>query len=347
MALIMIHMVRSEMIYEPKKDSSLLTTFGVFANALKMCCVRYRHLSEDVTSWLDHAKENYGGWYSETHVESTKLLVRLFPFFAFQILYRMCIMQIPSGYYLQTMNSNLNLNGFLLPIAAMNMISIIPLLILVPVLECINTHLLRSKKGRRSPTFYIIIGHLSAALSVMVAGFSEIHRKHFPQMEQTLSGKVLPVSSMPCFHLVPQYILLGVAEALVTPTCSLLTCRLVPSRIQGIAMHFLTVFNGAGCFVGAFIVQITYIGSQGNWFPNSLNEGNLERFFFLLASLMVVNTLGFWTISYRYSNLNQENVQRFEGGILEEKLLQHEKSLKFYDSVLEYSSTLSPMETAL
>ncbi|XP_039379736.1 solute carrier family 15 member 5 isoform X10 [Mauremys reevesii] len=347
MALITIHMVRSEMIYQPKKGSSQLTTFGVVANALKMCCVRYRHLSGDVPSWLDHAKENYGGWYSETHVESTKLLVRLFPLFAFQILYRMCIMQIPSGYYLQTMNSNLNLNGFLLPIAAMNVISIIPLLILAPVLECINTHLLSSKRGRRSPTVYIIVGYFSAALSVMVAGFSEIHRKHFPQMEQTLSGKVLPVSSMPCFHLAPQYILLGVAEALVTPTCSLLTFRLVPGRIRGIAMHFLTVFNGAGCFMGAFIVQTTYIGSQGNWFPNFLNEGNLERFYFFLASLMVVNTLGFWTISHRYSNLNQEYDQGFRGSILDKKLLQHENSPKFYDSVLQYSSTLSPMETAL
>uniref|UniRef100_A0A452HQ58 Solute carrier family 15 member 5 n=1 Tax=Gopherus agassizii TaxID=38772 RepID=A0A452HQ58_9SAUR len=296
MALITIHMVRSEMIYQPKKGSSQLTTFGVVANALKMYCVRYRHLSGDVPSWLDHAKENYGGWYNETHVENTKLLVRLFPLFAFQILYRMCIMQIPSGYYLQTMNSNLNLNGFLLPIAAMNVISIIPLLILAPVLECINTHLLSSKRDRPSLSFcsiYPVVGHFSAALSVMVAGFSEIHRKHFSQMEQTLSGKVLPVSSMPCFHLAPQYILLGVAEALVTPTC----------RIRGIAMHFLTVFNGAGCFMGAFIVQTTYIGSQGNWFPNFLNEGNLEKFYFFLASLMVVNTLGFWTISHSPAEL--------------------------------------------
>uniref|UniRef100_A0A8C3SJ37 Solute carrier family 15 member 5 n=1 Tax=Chelydra serpentina TaxID=8475 RepID=A0A8C3SJ37_CHESE len=352
MALITIHMVRSEMIYQPKKGSSLLTTFGVVANALKTCCVRYRHLSGDVTSWLDHAKENYGGWYSETHVESTKLLVSLFPLFAFQILYRMCIMQIPSGYYLQTMNSNLNLNGFLLPIAAMNVISIVPLLILAPVLECINTHLLSSKRASLSIcSIYPVVGHLSAALSVMVAAFSEIHRKHFPQVEQTLSGKVLPVSSMPCFHLAPQYILLGVAEALVTPTCSLLTFRLVPGRVRGIAMHFLTVFNGAGCFMGAFILNkltlLQIFASLGNWFPNFLNEGNLERFYFFLASLMVVNTLGFWTISHRYSNLNQEYDPGFRGSILDKKLLRHEKSPKFYDSVLDYSSTLSPMETAL
>uniref|UniRef100_A0A8D0GW79 Solute carrier family 15 member 5 n=1 Tax=Sphenodon punctatus TaxID=8508 RepID=A0A8D0GW79_SPHPU len=338
MALITIHMVHSEMIYQPKKGSSLLTTFGVFASALKVCCVRYRYyLDGHVANWLDHAKENYGGWYSEFHVESTKSLLRLFPLFAFQILYRTCIMQIPSGYYLQTMNSNLNLNGFLLPIAAMNVISIVPLLILAPVLECINSYLFSPKPGRRSPTVYIIVGHISTTLSVMAAGFFEIHRKHFPLVEQTLSGKVLLVSSMPCFHLAPQYVLLGVAEALVTPTY----------RIRRISMHFLTLFNGAGCFLGAFIVQVVYVGSQGIWFPNFLNEGKLERFYFFLASLMMVNTFGFWKVSHRYDNLNQEYDQGLQGSLLEERLLQHEKSLKFYDSILESSSTVSPVETAL
>lgn len=63
--------------------------------------------------------------------------------------------QIPSGYYLQTMNSNLNFSGFVLPIAAMNVISIVPLLILVPILECINSCLFSSKESGRSPTIYI------------------------------------------------------------------------------------------------------------------------------------------------------------------------------------------------
>lgn len=64
-----------------------------------------------------------------------------------------------------------------------------------------------------------VLGHACATLSVLVAGVSEMQRKAFPLVEQTLSGKVLHVSSMPCFRLVPQYILLGVAEALVTPAC--------------------------------------------------------------------------------------------------------------------------------
>ncbi|KFQ56842.1 Solute carrier family 15 member 5, partial [Pelecanus crispus] len=252
--------------------------------------------------------------------------------------------QIPSGYYLQTMNSNLNFSGFALPVAAMNVISIVPLLILVPILECINSCLFSSKDTGHSPTIYIVVGQLTAALSVMVAGFSEIHRKHFPQVEQRLSEEVLLVSSMPCFHLAPQYILLGVAEALVTPSCSLLSFRLVPERIRGISMHFLTLFNGAGCFMGAFFVQTAHAGTQGNWFPHLLHEGKLERYFFFLASLMMVNTLGFWTIAHRYNNLNQEYTNEFRGSLPEEKLLKHEKAIKHYGSVLENSPILSPME---
>lgn len=63
------------------------------------------------------------------------------------------------------------------------------------------------------------LGHACATLSILVAAISEIYRKEYPLVEQTLSGKVLQVSSMACFQLTPQYILLGVAEALVTPAC--------------------------------------------------------------------------------------------------------------------------------
>lgn len=84
----------------PNKDflfsvtgGSLLTTLGVFLNSLRMCCLHYRHLSGDVASWLDRAKEHNGGRYSETHVENVKVLARLFPLYGLQLLYRACITQ--------------------------------------------------------------------------------------------------------------------------------------------------------------------------------------------------------------------------------------------------------------
>ncbi|XP_047722849.1 solute carrier family 15 member 5 [Prionailurus viverrinus] len=346
MAMITLHMMHCNLIHQPEKCYSLLTTFGVFVNALKTCCLQYCRLARDVTSWLDHAKKKNGGCYSELHVEDTKVFFTCLPLLIFQLLYRICIMQIPSGYYVQTMNSNLNLDGFLLPIAAMNVVSILPLLILAPFMEYFSTYLFPSKRDGSFLLACIITGNLSAALSVMVAGFFEIHRKHFPPMEQPLSGKVLTVSSMPCFHLVLQYILLGVAETLVNPAFSVIH-RFVPSTIRGTCMNLLTLFNGFGCFMGALLVELVYLISEGNWFPNTLNKGNLESFFFFLASLTLLNVLGFWSVSQRYCNLNHFNAQNISGSNLEETLLLHEKSQKFYGSTQEFSSSIDLWETAL
>lgn len=72
---------------------SLLTTFGVFVNALKTCCLQYCRLRRNMMSWLDHAKKKNGGCYTELHVEATKFSFTFLPLFIFQLLYKICIMQ--------------------------------------------------------------------------------------------------------------------------------------------------------------------------------------------------------------------------------------------------------------
>ncbi|KAM6926471.1 solute carrier family 15 member 5 [Lycodopsis pacificus] len=345
LALIAIHMMRNKLTYKPNKGGSLLTTLGVFLNSLKMCCLHYRHLSGDVGSWLDRAKENNGGRYSETHVENVKVLAKLFPLYGLQLLYRACITQIPSGYYIQTMNSNLHLTNLLLPIGAMNVISILPLLLLAPLIECVTTCYLSKEKTPLAPPPLLALGHACATLSVLVAGLSELQRKAYPLVEQTLSGKVLQVSSMPCFQLAPQYILLGLAEALVTPACSLISFQLTPSHIRGISLHFLTLSYGGGCFLGAFIIQLVFFLSGGNFYPNILHDGNLERFFFLLATLMAVNTFVFWSVSNRYKDLTVQG-KALTISPLTEKLLHYKACLRFYDTV-DCSSTNHSVESIL
>ncbi|EDM01576.1 similar to hypothetical protein 9830102E05 (predicted), isoform CRA_a [Rattus norvegicus] len=127
----------------------------------------------------------------------------------------MCLTQIPSGYYLQTMHSNRTLGGVPLPIALMNAISLLPLLTLGPFMDFFSNCLLPSKRDGPFLSVCIIAGNICAAFSVAVAGFLEIHRKL--AQEQSPSGKLSSVSSMACVYLVPQYVLLGVSEVLVNP----------------------------------------------------------------------------------------------------------------------------------
>uniref|UniRef100_A0A8C0A3S1 Solute carrier family 15 member 5 n=1 Tax=Bos mutus grunniens TaxID=30521 RepID=A0A8C0A3S1_BOSMU len=332
MALITLYMMHYNLIYQPEKCCSPLTTFRVFVNVLKTCCLQYCHLGGGVTSWLDHAKDKNGGRCRELLVEDVKFFSNLLPFFIFQLLYKMCIIQIPSGYCLQTVNSSLNLRGSLLPVSVMNVISILPLLILAPFMEYFSTCLLPSKRDGSFLSACILAGNLGAALSVLVAGFFEIHRKHFPPVEQLLSGKAVTVSSMAWSHLVLQYVLLRVAETLVNPAFSVIH-RFVPSTIRGTFMNCLTLINGFACFMGALLFESVYLISEGNWFPNTLNKGNLENFFFFLASLTLLNVLGFWSVSQRYCNLNHFNAQNASGSNLKETLPLQEKSLKFYGTL--------------
>uniref|UniRef100_A0A8C5P2I7 Solute carrier family 15, member 5 n=1 Tax=Jaculus jaculus TaxID=51337 RepID=A0A8C5P2I7_JACJA len=340
MVLVTLHMMSYNLLDQPETNLSLLTVLGVLANALETRC-RWRDvLGSHRPRWIDQAKKKHGGCYSGPHVEDTKfVLFSLLPLFVSQLLYRVCVMQIPSGYYLQTMNSNLNLGGFLLPVSLMNAVSILPLLILTPFMDYLSTCLIPSKRDGPFLSACIMAGHVCAALSVMVAGFLEVHRKHYPSVEQPLSGTSHLVSSMTCFHLIPAYILLGVAETLVNPAFSVLAHR--------VSMSLSALFHGLAAFTGALLVEVAYLVSEGNWFPNTLNEGNLETFFFLLASLTLLNALGFWRVSQRYCNLNHFNAQNISGSNLEETYLLHEKSLKFYDSIQEISSSIDLWETAL
>ncbi|XP_077119142.1 solute carrier family 15 member 5 [Ranitomeya variabilis] len=347
MALITIYMTRNELIHQPSTAGSLAVTFGVFINAVRMCCSHYRHVGGHVSSWLDRAKEYNGGCYSESHVENAKALIRLLPLFVFQVLYRICTAQVSSGFFIQSMNCNLSLNGFLLPIAAMKVISIIPIILLTPCLERVHSFLFSKRGYQLLPCMLIVCGHVAAALSLLIAGIYEIHRKWFPLVEQTLSGKVLLVSSMSCLHLAPQYVFLGIAEVMVAPACSLITFCLAPSQIRGLCMAVMTLFQTIGCFLGALLTQVTFSASEGDWFPGDLSSGHLERFFFLLASVMLLNSLAFWQVSPRYLDLKDQNEHGFRPSLLEEKLLLHEKSLKFYESFLAWPSSLGPIETTL
>ncbi|KAM9308946.1 solute carrier family 15 member 5 [Gastrophryne carolinensis] len=350
MALLTIHMARNDLIYQPMRGGSLLTTAGVFLNALRMCCVHLRHVGGHVTTWLDRAKEYYGGRYSEAHVEDAKALTRLLPLFTLQILYRVCVMQVSAGFFIQSMNSRLVLVGVALPIAAMKIISIVPLLILAPCVEGIRSYLTSRAGSGPRPSLAIVWGQVGAALSLLVAGLYEIERKRLPLVEQRMSGEELLVSSMSCLHLAPQYILLGLAEALAAPACSAITFSLSPGRIRGVAMAIMSLFQGLSCFVGVALITVATITSEGDWFPSLLSEGHLERFFFLLSAMMLLNCLLTWRIAHRYECLDgavDPGFPGFQSEALEEKLLLHDRSLRFYETFQGWPDTYAPVEMTL
>lgn len=87
---------------------------------------------------------------------------------------RTCFLQIPSGYYIQTMNSNLHLSNLLLPIGTMNVISILPLLLLAPVIECVTTCYLSMEKTPLAPA-KVISEYFSMCTRTKQTSCSRLH----------------------------------------------------------------------------------------------------------------------------------------------------------------------------
>ena len=73
-------------------------------------------------------------------------------------------------------------------------------------------------------------------------------------------------------------------------------------------MGLFLAMIGLGYFVASALVSIVKHASDGTWYPDNLNHGSLERFLFLLAGLMLVNTVVFvWlAVKYRYVDRNHD-----------------------------------------
>ncbi|XP_069867751.1 solute carrier family 15 member 5 [Dipodomys merriami] len=154
------------------------------------------------------AAASQGGRAPEVRGDQSARLPRLLPLVISQLLLRMCVLQIPAGYFVQAMNSDWSQGGRLLPLAALAALGSLPGLLLTPALDRAPAGLLRA---------CTVCGPLAAALSLGLAGLVEMRRRLQPLVWRRRPGGVAAVSSLPGLHLLPQYLLLGLADALGRP----------------------------------------------------------------------------------------------------------------------------------
>ena len=106
-----------------------------------------------------------------------------------------------------------------LPPASLTIVGLISLLILIPFIDRVVYPGLRRVGLDFTPLRRIGAGLLFAAGSVALAGFIEFERKDgYGTFQQDVFNKTGNASTMSVFYQVPQYILQGTSEALVSVT---------------------------------------------------------------------------------------------------------------------------------
>ncbi|XP_067054756.1 solute carrier family 15 member 4-like [Acropora muricata] len=309
LATILLLVGRNYYIIPSPEGSYTVDIIKIIAGGLKkkLCGDKSRFRNH----WLDGAKVTKGGHFPDSKVEGVKCVVRLIPIFLTFVFYWALFGQGLTTYVLQGSYMNLKVaNNFLFPVASLNLFEVATLLLLIPLMGRVIFPILARLGVEFTPLRRIGVGMLFACSSVALAGIIEIERKHILKTDGGINQTVIynyttiNASHMSVFWQVPQYILQGTSEVLVSVTGLEFAYSQSPPELRGVVMGLNLAMIGLGYFLASALASIVKKASDGHWYPKNLNDGTLEYYMFLLAGLMLMNTTVFLilAVSYRYAD---------------------------------------------
>ena len=118
------------------------------------------------------------------------------------------------------------------------------------------------------------------------------------------------IASISVFWQIPQFVFIGMSEILASVTGLEFFYSQAPTSMRSVsqAMNLLTV--ALGSFVIIPLIYLVNIDDNQEWVSSNLNEGYLERFFFLLCAIMVFCTFIFVKLALGYEYVFTEEQEK-------------------------------------
>ncbi|XP_057522944.1 protein NRT1/ PTR FAMILY 1.2-like [Amaranthus tricolor] len=140
------------------------------------------------------------------------------------------------------------------------------------------------------------LGLLLSCLAMLVAGFVESIRRQ-TAINEGLEDQPKAVLEMSAMWLVPQLVLLGLAEAFNAVGQIEFYYGHLSKTMSSLAMAIFTLGMAVSSLVGSLLVDIvdTFTGAGGkvSWLSSNLNKGHVDYYYWLVAFLCLVNFLYF------------------------------------------------------
>ncbi|XP_027047554.1 solute carrier family 15 member 4-like [Pocillopora damicornis] len=310
LAVILFVSGRKYYITHEHKGSYLSETLKIIWQGLKK--IQSQRSARVGSHWLDRVKESLGGTYKDQRVEDVKSVLKIVPIFLTFILYWTIYGQGQTSYLLQGSFMKLKLSEhFTMPAASLYLFEITMLLILIPIVDRIIYPSLRYFGIDFTPLKKMGVGMLFAMGSVLMAGFMEIERKKYIDthgyFKQHPFDTPVNASQMNIFYQVPQYVLQGTGEVLTSIPGLAFAYSQSPLYLRGVIMGLNLATIGIGFYVAGALAAIAKNASDGSWYPQDLNAGKLENYFFFLAAVMFANFLLFVFLARKYKYVESPN----------------------------------------
>ncbi|CAN6295860.1 unnamed protein product [Urochloa humidicola] len=240
-----------------------------------------------------------------TQVEELKILIRMFPIWATTIIFSAVYAQNSSLFVEQGMVLDKRIGSFKIPPASLSTFDVISVIIWVPLYDRVLVPTARKFTGREkgfSELQRMGIGLVLSILAMISAALVELKRLEIARSEGLIHEKA--DAPMSILWQIPQYFLVGAAEVFTAIGQLEFFYDQGPDAMRSLCSAFALLTVSVGSYVSSIILTlVSYITTQGGgpgWIPDNLNEGHLDRFFWLIAGISFVNLMVFIGSASRY-----------------------------------------------
>ena len=238
-----------------------------------------------------------------TQVEELKVIIGMLPIWTTGIVFFAVLAQFSSTFLEQGRSMNRRVGAFAIPPASLASFDAVSVLIWVPVYDRVLVPAARRLTGSArgiSELQRYGAGLLVSVLVMATAALVETRRQALATASAHGEGR----SSMSILWQVPQYFLVGASVVFACVGQAEFFYNEPPPSMRSLcsALALLTVALGsyASSLVVTAVAWLTTRGGGPGWIPDDLNDGHLERFFWLLAAMSALNLAVFVYCATQY-----------------------------------------------
>ncbi|XP_022730689.1 protein NRT1/ PTR FAMILY 7.1-like [Durio zibethinus] len=245
-----------------------------------------------------------------TQVEEAKCVLKMLPIWLCTIIYSVVFTQMASIFVEQGDVMASKLGDFHLPAASMSAFDICSVLICTGIYRHILAPLAGRLSGNRKGLTELQrmgIGLIIGMFAMIAAGVTEIQRLKFVTPGEKKS-------SLSIFWQIPQYVFVGASEVFMYVGQLEFFNGQAPDGIKSFGSSLCMASISLGNYVSSLLVNmvmgITARGENPGWIPSDLNEGHLDRFYFLIAALTAVDFIIYVYCAKWYKCINLDTGEK-------------------------------------
>ncbi|CAD6333829.1 unnamed protein product [Miscanthus lutarioriparius] len=252
-------------------------------------------------------------------VEELKSIVRLLPIWSAGIMlatagshnYTFTIMQA------RTMDRHLGPGHFQIPPATLTIFSTAAMLVTLAFYDRVFVPLARRVTGLPSGITYFQrmgIGLAISVLSVASAALVETKRRDAAARHGLLDSPaaVVPIS---VFWLVPQFAVHGVGDAFSSVGHMEFLYDQAPESMRSSAVALFWLAGSIGSYMGTVLVTAVQRATRGRgeWLQDNINRGRLDKYYWLVTCLVVLN-FGYYLVCFYFYTMKPLEVADDDNG---------------------------------